>query len=118
MDSNKKTKLYFLLGICLMAILGLWFYSFKLNLNYSLNKGNQGEKNGLDLNSFKNELMDIFKKSPLTNGKSDLPSLPKAEATASNEDWQKLADEMAKNIKGLNKVNGTSTPTTTNNVLK
>jgi len=116
MSLNKNIKIYLSLGLCFIIILALWFYSFKLNLTYGL-KNNQ-VKNGLSLKNLRDEVKNILRNSPLVKGENNWPTLKQPNATATPEDWQKIAGEMTETIKGLNTANSTSTPTTTNNSLR
>ncbi|HPA25686.1 MAG TPA: hypothetical protein PLK76_02935 [bacterium] len=93
MDKNNKTKIYILLGLCLLIILGFWLYSLKLNLS-SLN--NNATNKGIGAKSLINTIVDIFKAHPLTE--------PEEKVTTPVEE---LTNKIAEEIKNQN--NSTST---------
>ncbi len=88
MDKNNKTKIYILLGLCLIIILGLWLYSLKLNL--SALKNNDTSKD-TGAKSLINTIVDIFKAHPLTE--------PEEKVTTPVEE---LTNKIAEEIKNQN----------------
>ena len=84
MSPNKKIKFYALFGLCLVVILGLWFYSLKLNL--SKPNGDQG-KFDLNLGEIFSDLSDTFK---------NIPPAPKFSTStpATNQAIDNLAEKL------------------------
>lgn len=94
MDSKNKTKIYILLVVCLIIILGFWFYSFKLNV---ARLGSTDEPTANGLNELKNSLFDAFKQNPLNE----------SEPENQNKPLEELTNKIAEEIK--NQTNSTST---------
>jgi hypothetical protein len=93
---KNKPKIIILFILCLVVILGLWFYSLKLNL--SKPNGDQGKFN-LNLKEIFDDLSNTFK---------NLPPAPKF-STSTPEATEQVIDTLADKLKNL-----TTTTTSTN----
>ncbi|MBU4360507.1 hypothetical protein L6278_00760 [Candidatus Parcubacteria bacterium] len=87
---NYNTKIYIIFFLIIIVILGFWYYSLKINLQNGLSAENN--RSGFTLSELKQEISDIIAKSPLNKK-------PETENNNKNEQLDKLAEELAEELK-------------------